>query len=96
MARKYVPKKSARWPNKDKRMARAVELRALGWSLRKIAARLVVSEGTVRNDLQRWDRERPNVTPLRNSGAQKCPAGGEITHPDYAPGADIVPLRRSS
>lgn len=98
MVRKYIPKRHP-WADKNKRMARVAELRALGWSLRKIAAQLVVSEGTVRNDLKRWDRERSNVTPLRNSDAQKCPTRGEVTQPDYAPAdrhADIVPIRRSS
>jgi transposase len=103
MVRNYEPKKRRPWSDKGKRMARVVELRAMGWSLRKIADRLVVSEGTVRNDLKRWGHERPNVAPLtpRNPVAKKRPAGGEITQPNYAPAAahqdaDIVPIRRSS
>lgn len=94
MVRTYVPKRTP-WRDKNKRMAKAVELRDRGLSLRQIAARLVVSEGTIRNDLKRWQAARVNVSPLRNPAAQKCPTGGEITHPDYAP-ADVIPLRRSS
>lgn len=96
MVRKYFPKRTPH-KNKDKRMANAVQLRAQGLSLRKIASELRVDEKTVRNDLNRWETERGNVTPLRNSAAEFCPtSGGEIPHPDSAPDADVLPLRRSS
>jgi hypothetical protein len=96
MARTYVPKKSARWRDRDKRMARAVELRAGGLSLRAIAEQLVIDEGTVRNDLKRWAELNANVTPLRNSAAESRPRGGAFPHPDSAPVAAVVPIRRSS
>lgn len=54
-----------RWRNPDKRMARAVELRALGWSLRRIGVELAVDEKTIRNDLARWNRERAAEEPVR-------------------------------
>jgi transposase len=78
---------------KDKRMGRAVELRADGASLRTIAAELGVSHQTVANDLARWQREHPNVVALSNPGVQKMPPGTM----DYAPEFDsaaIVPLTR--
>jgi orotate phosphoribosyltransferase-like protein len=60
-----------RWRNPDKRMARAVELRAQGWSLRRIGAELAVSEGTIRLDLARWERLHAEaegcVIPLRKN-----------------------------
>jgi predicted transcriptional regulator len=92
--RNYKRKGKTPWPDKGKRMAAAVRKRAEGKSLREIAKELGVTEGTVRNDLKRWQAERPNVVPLRKSGAQSCPAGGEITHPDYAPGEPAPKLRR--
>ncbi len=63
--------------NPDRRMARAVELRAEGLSLRQIGERLACNEITVRRDLARWERERPNVTPLRHSPATFSPRGGK-------------------
>lgn len=73
-----------RWRNPDKRMARAVELRAQGWSLRRIGTELAVSEGTVRNDLARWGRQQPVedclVIPLRN----RCAITQAQLRPDYA------------
>ncbi|MFD0850831.1 helix-turn-helix domain-containing protein [Actinomadura adrarensis] len=98
MVRKYVPKKSARWPDKDKRMARAVELHAAGLSLRQIAERLVVSHQTVARDLARWDTERPNVTPLAvTSDCHKVPPMGRDVTPECdTPGAAVIQLRRSS
>lgn len=92
--RKYK-RKHAR--NPDRRMAAAVRLRAQGMSLRQIGAELACSEGTVRNDLARWARERPNVAALvRKTIAQNSPPGAEITHPDYAPDNNIVELRRKA
>lgn len=98
MVRKYVPKKRQRLTPRQRsnRMRRAVELRAAGLSLRKIAERLAVDEGTVRNDLKRWERERPNVTPLRNLAAESRPHGGTFPHPDSAPEPNVVPIRRTS
>lgn len=90
-------RKTARRGSRDKRMATVARLHADGISNREIARMLSVAEGTVRNDLQRWAQERPNVTPLvRNSSAQSCPPGGEVTHQDYAPDNKIIPFRRSS
>lgn len=97
MVRRYVPKSSLARANKDRRMSRVVELRAEGLSLRAIAARLDISDGTVRNDLARWDREHPaNVTELRKPAAQNCPNGGTFARPDYAPDATVTPIRRTS
>lgn len=89
MVRKYVRKGARPWRDKDKRMAAAVKLRAQGKSLREIGAALRVAEGTIRNDLKRWAERQSsmpsNVVPLRKSGAQSRPAGGEITQSDCAP-----------
>ena len=101
----YRYKKRQRKPgrvNPDKRMAAAVRLRAEKLSLRQIAERLMCSEGTVRNDLKRWQREHPNAVPLRKAAAKNNPGSDGITHPRYAPsatgaaeGASVVPLRRA-
>jgi hypothetical protein len=83
----------------DRRMARAVELRAEGLSLRQIAERLLCSEGTVRNDLKRWRRDHPNAVPLRKAVAKNSQSSGGITQPSYArpvpEGATVVPLRKA-
>jgi len=65
--------------NPDRRMARAVELRAQGLSLRQIAERLSVkSPQTILNDLNRWDREHANVTSLvSKTPVQRPPHGGD-------------------
>ncbi len=89
-------RKTARRGSRDKRMATVARLRAEGKSLREIGRMLSISDGTVRNDLKRWRSERPNVTPLvRNPGAQSCPAGGEVTQPDYA-ASNVVSLQRKT
>jgi transposase len=95
-ARKTIPAMPHR------RMPRAVELRAQGLSLRQIAERLMCSEGTVRNDLKRWQRDHPNAVPLRKAAAKNSPGDDGITHPGYAPtatgaaeGANVVPLRKA-
>jgi IS30 family transposase len=96
MVRRYAPKRRP-WADKDKRMSRAVQLRNQGLSLRAIAADLAVDERTVRRDLDRWADISQNVTALvRQSGAAKCPARGEMPHPNAAHGATVTPLRRSS
>jgi hypothetical protein len=95
MVRKYVAKRRP-WRDKNRRMARVVELRAAGLSLRRIAAQLVVDEKTVRNDLARWERERPNVTQLRNANAESRPTGGTSPHPDSASTGTVTPIRRIS
>jgi transposase len=56
---KKYKRKHAR--NPDKRMAAAVRLRAQGLSLRQIGEQLACSYQTVARDLNRWQRERPNV-----------------------------------
>lgn len=96
VVRQYKRKRPRPWRDKDKRMAAAVRLRAAGKSLREIGAALSISEGTVRNDLKRWDQiqAQQNVVPLRKTGAQSRPAGGEITHPDYAAVASLNDRRR--
>lgn len=81
MVRKYKRKPGR--VNPDRRMARAVELRDEGLSLRQIAERLACDEKTVRNDLARWQRERPNVTPLRNLPAESLPQRGEKSAPEF-------------
>jgi lambda repressor-like predicted transcriptional regulator len=84
--RHYKRKRPRQWRDKDKRMRAAARMRGEGMSLRQIGRELAVSEGTIRNDLARWERQHPaNVVPLvRKTTAQSRPAGGEITHPDYA------------
>jgi hypothetical protein len=97
MVRKYYPKRRP-WADKNKRMARVVELRGMGWSFRKIAERLVISHQTVARDLARWERERPNVTPLTVTSAchEVPPPGRDVTPGCDSPDADVIPLRRSS
>lgn len=97
MVRKYVPKKSARWRDKDRRMARAAELRAMGFSLRRIADRLAVSVGTVHSDLARWERERPNVTPLCSDLPFKsAPTGASLNTRSEQSSANVIEFRRIS
>lgn len=100
MVRKYVHKKSARLSVKarDERMTRAVELRGLDLSLREIAGRLAVSYQTVARDLARWERERPNVTPLAvTPDCHKVPPGRqEVTPSRDSSDAEVVQIRRSS
>lgn len=63
-----------RVPARDKRMARVVELRAEGKSLRQMAVQLGVSHQTVSNDLARWDAQHPvmpaNVVPLARKASK--------------------------
>lgn len=61
-----------RWRNPDKRMARAVELRAQGLSLRRIGTELAVDEKTIRNDLARWEGQQDDcqVLPFRHAAAE--------------------------
>lgn len=69
--------------NPDKRMARAVDLRAEGLSIRQIAERLACTHPTVLADLRRWGREHANVTPLAvNRGGKSSPPGGEFLPPE--------------
>lgn len=75
MVRKYKRKGKTPRRDKDKRMAAAVRKRAEGKSLREIGRELGVSEGTIRNDLKRWQEERPNVIPLRKPVRKVAPAG---------------------
>ncbi len=96
MVRKYTPKRRP-WADKDKRMVRAAELRSAGLSQRQIAARLVVSVGTVNADLKRYDREHTNVAPLRSVPAFKsAPTGAELNTRTERPAATVTPLRRTS
>ena len=77
-----------RVPARDKRMAKAAQLRAEGKSLREIAGDLAVSHQTVSNDLARWDAQQPqlpvNVVPLRKvskSGVGNSPPRGQKDTP---------------
>lgn len=54
-----------RWRNPDKRMIRAVELRAQGWSLRRIGTELAVGEATIRRDLARYSQKQEASAPTR-------------------------------
>ena len=80
----------ARLRKRESRADRAAWLRTAGQSLRQIAVVLGVSEATVRRDLA--DR------PVRHLPARKpriIPASAsETAHPDDAPPATVVPLRR--
>lgn len=99
MVRHYKPKNRRRLTAKqrDNRMRRAVELREAGLSVRGIAERLAASVGTVHADLKRWERERPNVTPLRSETPfRSAPTGAKLNALPERPAAKIVPLRRSS
>ena len=68
----------------DKRMIRAVELRAEGLSLRQIAERLLCSYQTAANDIARWQREHENVVPLSNTAVKNVAPGAT----DLTPGFD--------
>lgn len=93
MVRRYHPKRRP-WRDKDKRMARVVELRGMGMSLRRIADRLAVDQRTVQRDLARWADLSANV---RRLGAASRPTRGTSPHRNAAPpDSNIVPLRRSS
>jgi len=73
-----------RWKQPDKRMEAAIRMRAAGWSLRKIAGHLGVSEGTIRNDLGRWEQQNVDEL-LRNLDAQSGPSGDGNYAANYAP-----------
>jgi DNA invertase Pin-like site-specific DNA recombinase len=83
--------------NPDRRMARAVELRAEGLSLRQTAERLSCSHQTVPRDLARWEREHANVVPLSHPPVTNSPPGGQFgtTEWDSEP-ASVVQLRRKA
>jgi DNA-binding CsgD family transcriptional regulator len=79
---------------RDQRARNAADLSAGGWSLRQIAAALGVSEATIRRDLRRarvrqLGARRPSDLP---TSAPDTIAS--FTHPDDAPSAAVVPLRR--
>lgn len=76
-----------RWRNPDKRVARAVELRAQGWSLRRIGTELAVSEMTIRRDLARYCREQEAAAPGR-------PQLRVVRHQPATSGPDVAPERR--
>jgi len=80
----------ARLRARESRADRAAWLRTAGRSFRQIAARLGVSEATVRRDLA--------ARPVRHLPARKTrvvPASGAgIAHPDDAPPVNVVPLQR--
>ena len=80
----------ARLRKRESRADRAAWLRTAGQSLRQIATTLGVSEATVRRDL--------SARPVRHLPARKnriVPASAaEIAHPNDAPPATVLPLRR--
>lgn len=89
----------------DERMAVAARYRAEGLTLRQSAGRMLVSYGTVRRDLVRWDRVRGQVPPriarLSVPVTQPCyigPRDGTPDEPDVTGarnnGADVIQLRR--
>lgn len=65
--------KRRHWRDKDRRAHRAADLRGHGLSLREIAAELVVSHETVRQDLRRWDAAHANVVPLSRTAVKNRP-----------------------
>ena len=76
--------------NPDRRMARAVELRGEGLSLRQIAERLACSYMTAKRDLDRWDREHANVVPLSHSPVTKSPRRGQDVTPECDSGETSI------
>ena len=86
--------------DKDRRMAVAVRLTTEGLSLRQVAGRLSVSYMTVARDLDRWERERPNM-PLaiirlsQPAVTSHAPGATDVTGARDS-GADVIPLRRSA
>lgn len=82
MVRHYKPRPKRRDP--DKRMLRAVELRAEGLNNCQIAQRLLCSEGTVRNDLKRWAAQSENVTAItRKTSSQNVAPGATDYEANY-------------
>lgn len=90
MVRQYKPRPKRRDP--DKRMLRAVELRAEGLSLRQVADRLGCHYTTVRNDLMRWDREHANVSPLLKKGVENVAPGATNSTLNSTPDFDSEDL----
>ena len=87
MVRQYKRKGARRWRDSGKRMELAIGLRAGGKSLREIGTELGVSRMTVKRDLDQWDREHPNVTPLRapksvTSARHILPPAGQFVTPE--------------
>ena len=81
--------------NPDKRMARVVELRAEGLSLRQIGDRLSCDAATVLRDLRRWEREHANVTPLAlPSPVANSPRRGQFATPECNTDSNVIELRR--
>jgi len=79
--------------NPDKRMARAVDLRAEGLSLRQIAERLSCTHTTVRRDLERWDSAHENVVQLEHSaGTSLPPRGGNVPAECSSADSNIISL----
>jgi hypothetical protein len=80
----------------DRRMARAVELRAEGLSVRQIGDRLNAGKSTIARDLARWDRAHPNVTPLVSQiPVPNSPPGGHFGTPEWDSDSTVVQFRRS-
>ncbi len=89
----------------DERMAVAARYRAEGLTLRQSAERMLVSYGTVRRDLARWDQVKDQVPPRiarlsvpvtqpRYIGPLGDDAGiPDVTDPRNSP-ANVVQLRR--
>jgi hypothetical protein len=89
----------------DERMAVAARYRAEGLTLRQSAERMLVSYGTVRRDLSRWDRVKADmpqrIARLSAPVTQPCyigPRDGTAEAPDVTGArndvADVIELRR--
>lgn len=76
--------------NPDRRMARVVELRAEGLSLRQIGDRLACSYQTVARDLVRWSRDHENVSHLPVTNSPR--GGGNVTGKCDSPDPNIISL----
>jgi len=85
-----------RWRNPDKRMARAVELRAQGWSLRRIGTELAVTEVTIRRDLARYAQEQERAAPARPQLRVVSPSAPLVRHLSATSIPDDAPRCRSN
>lgn len=93
--------------DRDRRMAVAARLRAEGRSLRESAKRMLVSHGTVRRDLARWDRvggEMPSAIvrlsravtrPRYITPSEDASTTANVTAPCNST-PNVIPLRRKT
>jgi IS30 family transposase len=96
VVRKYVRKGRPQWRDKDKRMARAVALRAQGLSLRQIAEKLAVSAPTAMRDLRRHDElaaeQAQAVQNVFQLPVTSRPAGGDLKQANETDAATPISL----